>query len=88
MAAVQFNFRVDPELKKAFLSKARENGTPASELLVAFMQRYLGLESKRPAAVVVSSIEVDNRLADLEQRLSARIAALEEAQLRGKQQAA
>ncbi len=75
MAAEQFNFRVETELKKAFLERARENGTTASELLVGFMESYLGVESKKP--IMIASTEVDTRLADLEERLSARIAALE-----------
>jgi hypothetical protein len=75
MAAEQFNFRVETELKKAFLEKARENGTTASELLVGFMESYLGIEPKKP--IMLASTEVDTRLADLEERLSARIAALE-----------
>jgi hypothetical protein len=72
----QFNFRVDSELKEAFIKRARENGTTASELLVGFMESYLGIESKKPVAGV-SSTEIDSRLSELEQRLSVRIAALE-----------
>jgi predicted nucleic acid-binding Zn-ribbon protein len=86
MAAEQFNFRVETELKKAFLEKARENGTTASELLVEFMQRYLGIEPKYTRAAV-DTTEIDNRLSEIEERLSARIAALEEAML-GKQKRA
>ncbi len=86
MAAEQFNFRVETELKKAFLEKARENGTTASELLVEFMQRYLGISPKHPVAAV-NTAEIDNRLAQIEERLSERIAVLEEAML-GKQKTA
>jgi hypothetical protein len=39
------------------------------------MQQYLGIEPKKP--IMLASTEVDTRLADLEERLSARIAALE-----------
>jgi hypothetical protein len=59
----QFNFRVDSELKEAFIKKARENGTTASELLVGFMQQYLGIESRSPVAVVDSS-GIEQRLYD------------------------
>lgn len=86
MAAEQFNFRVDNELKKNFIEKAKENGTTASELLVAFMQQYLGIEPKKPL-VAVNAADIDARLAELEQRLSKRIAALE-GQQRGKQKRA
>jgi len=71
----QFNFRVDSELKEAFIKRARENGTTASELLVGFMESYLGIESKKP--IMLASTEVDTRLSELEERLVARIAALE-----------
>ncbi len=64
----QFNFRVDSELKEAFIKKARENGTTASELLVGFMQQYLGIESRSPVAVVDSS--------GIEQRLYERLSRL------------
>ncbi|MEW5861430.1 MAG: hypothetical protein AB1861_29300 [Cyanobacteriota bacterium] len=64
----QFNFRVDSELKEAFIKKARENGTTASELLVGFMQQYLGIESRSPVAVVDSS--------GIEQRLYERLSGL------------
>lgn len=84
MAAEQFNFRVDTELKRAFIEKARENGTTASELLTRYMESYLGIEPRKPVAGLPSS-EVDSRLSELEQRLVARIAALEEA-LPGKPQ--
>lgn len=83
MAAEQFNFRVETELKKAFIEKARENGTTASELLVNFMQQYLGIEPKKPVVMTLASTEIDSRLSELEKRLSERIAALEEQQ-RGK----
>ncbi len=64
----QFNFRVDSELKEAFIKKARDNGTTASELLVGFMQQYLGIETRSPVAVVDSS--------GIEQRLYERLSGL------------
>lgn len=76
MAAEQFNFRVETELKRAFIEKARENGTTASELLVSFMQEYLGIEPIKPVQAIIPN-DIDNRLSELEQRLSARIEALE-----------
>ncbi len=76
MAAEQFNFRVETELKRAFIEKARENGTTASELLVSFMQEYLGIEPTKPVQAIIPN-DIDNRLSKLEQRLSARIEALE-----------
>lgn len=78
----QLNIRVDQELKEAFIAKAKEDGTTATDLIVGFMQQYLGIEPKKPV-IGLASTEVDNRLSELEERLSARIAALEEAQ-RGK----
>jgi hypothetical protein len=53
---------------------------------VEFMQRYLGISPKHPVAAV-NTAEIDNRLAEIEERLSERIAALEEAML-GKQKTA
>ncbi len=82
----QLNIRVDQELKEAFIAKAKEDGTTATDLIVGFMQQYLGIQPKKMRAGLASP-EIDTRLADLEERLSARIAALEEAQ-RGKQQVA
>jgi predicted HicB family RNase H-like nuclease len=83
----QLNIRVEQELKEAFIAKAKENGTTATELLIGFMQQYLGIEPKKPVAGI-ASLEVDSRLADLEERLSKRIAELEEVQLGKPQRAA
>ena len=83
----QLNIRVEQELKEAFIAKAKENGTTATDLLIGFMQQYLGIEPKKPVAEL-ASFEVDSRLADLEQRLSKRISALEEVQLGKSQRAA
>jgi hypothetical protein len=82
----QLNIRVPVELKEAFIQKAKEDGTTATDLIVGFMQQYLGIEPKKPVEAV-NAVEIDARLAELEDRLSARIAALEEA-LPGKQIAA
>lgn len=74
----QLNIRVPVELKEAFIQKAKEDGTTATDLIVGFMQQYLGIESSQPVAG-----EINTRFLELEQRLSDRIAALEE-QLPGK----
>lgn len=73
----QLNIRVPVELKEAFIQKAKEDGTTATDLIVGFMQQYLGIETKKPV-VGVNAVEIDTRLSELEQRLSDRIAALEE----------
>jgi predicted HicB family RNase H-like nuclease len=39
----QFNFRLDPELKKAFIDKARADGKTATEFLTAFVKNYLDI---------------------------------------------
>ena len=75
----QLNIRVPLELKEAFIQKAKEDGTTATDLLVGFMQGYLGIAPKTPVAGV-NAVEIDIRLSELEQRLSARIAVLEEQQ--------
>lgn len=60
----QLNIRVDQEIKKAFIAKAKENGTTATDVLVAFMKEYIGLVPSK------SSSEIDDmkqRIAKLEQ---------------------
>lgn len=68
--AEQFNFRVSDEIKKAFIEKARENGTSATELLVDFMCRYAGLQPNPPEAAVTLT-ELEKHLAPLQERLTA-----------------
>jgi hypothetical protein len=75
----QLNIRVPLELKEAFIQKAKEDGTTATDLIIGFMHQYLGIEPKKPVAGV-NVVDIDNRLSELEQRLSSRIAALEEQQ--------
>ncbi len=70
------NIRVPLELKEAFIQKAKEDGTTATDLIVGFMQQYLGIEPKKLQAGV-NTAEIDTRLSELEQRLSERIEALE-----------
>ncbi len=79
----QLNIRVPVELKEAFIQKAKEDGTTATDLIVGFMQQYLGVEPKSKLASV-NAVEVDTRLSELEQRLSDRIATLEVQQKQGK----
>lgn len=80
----QLNIRMDADLKRAFIAKAKADGTSATELLIDFMRRYLGLESTRPTAIDPTAIEntlqerLDTRLVEIEQRLSERIAILEQ----------
>jgi antitoxin component of RelBE/YafQ-DinJ toxin-antitoxin module len=78
----QLNIRVPLELKEAFIQKAKEDGTTATDLIIGFMQQYLGIEPSKPVQVAIP-IDIDSRLSELEQRLAARIEALEEQQ-RGK----
>jgi hypothetical protein len=75
----QLNIRVSPDLKEAFIQKAKENGTTATDLIVGFMEQYLGIEPKKSVQTIIST-DIDNRLSELEQRLSA----LEGGQQRGK----
>jgi antitoxin component of RelBE/YafQ-DinJ toxin-antitoxin module len=75
----QLNIRVSLELKEAFIQKAKENGTTATDLIVGFMEQYLGIQSKKPVQAMIPT-DIDNRLSELEQRLSA----LEGGQQRGK----
>lgn len=73
----QLNIRVAPDLKEAFIEKAKENDTTATDLIVGFMQSYLGIEPKKPVQAIAHT-DVDNRLGELENRLDSRIATLEE----------
>lgn len=76
----QLNIRVDGELKRAFIDRAKAEGTTATELLVSFMRQYLGLESDHPtSAIDTAAIEnnlskrLDGCLAKIELRLSDRL---------------
>lgn len=55
----QLNIRVDEEIKKAFISKARDKGTSATDLLVSFMKQYLG----------ISSSSDEDRIKNLEEKI-------------------
>jgi hypothetical protein len=69
----QFNFRLDPELKKAFIDKARIEGTTATELLTGFVKDYLGLEDSPPmqldSDIARQLASLEKRIADIEARL-------------------
>jgi len=76
----QLNIRVDLELKQAFIQKAKENETSATDLLVNFMKQYLGMEVKNPNFSIgtdTGTLEakltklMDERIAELEKRLAA-----------------
>lgn len=65
----QLNIRIDADLKEAFIQKAKENGTTATDLIVRFIQQYLGLESDRLAAAAVDSSAIQQQMAEIEKRL-------------------
>jgi hypothetical protein len=83
----QLNIRVDDELKRAFIDKAKVDNTTATDLLVGFMRQYLGLETHPNSAIDSAEIEatiikrLDIRLADSEainqQRVDTRISEIE-----------
>ena len=70
----QFNFRLNPELKKAFIDKARADGTTATELLTAFVKGYLGIEDSSPMQL---DSDIARQLANLEERIGLRLADIE-----------
>lgn len=83
----QLNIRVDDELKRAFIDKAKLDNTTATDLLVGFMRQYLGLETHPNSAIDFAEIEatiikrLDIRLADSEainqRRIDRRISEIE-----------
>lgn len=83
----QLNIRVDDELKRAFIDRAKVDNTTATDLLVGFMRQYLGLETHQNLAIDPAEIEaniikrLDNHLADREtsliKRLDIRISEIE-----------
>lgn len=74
----QLNIRVDGELKRTFIERAKADGTNATELLVGFMKEYLGIQSDDPATSI-GAIEanlrerLEERLTEIESRLEARL---------------
>lgn len=83
----QLNIRVDDELKRAFIDKAKVDNTTATDLLVSFMRQYLGLETHQNSDIDPAEIEatiikrLDIRLADSEainqKRIDTRISEIE-----------
>lgn len=75
----QLNIRVDDELKRAFIDKAKVDNTTATDLLVGFMRQYLGLETHPNSAINSAEIEatiikrLDIRLAEKEATLTERL---------------
>lgn len=75
----QLNIRVDDELKRAFIDKAKADNTTATDLLVGFMRQYLGLETHSHSAIDSAEIEatiikrLDNHLAEKEATLTERL---------------
>jgi len=61
----QLNIRTNNELKQAFIEKAKEDGTTATELMNKFMREYLKNNVSFEQAP-------GNELADLEVRLTSR----------------
>jgi hypothetical protein len=75
-----WDIKVAAELKEAFIQKAKEDGTTAPELIVGFMEQYLGIESVNTTLVSGGdSGAIQTQISELEKRLSDRMTALEEA---------
>ncbi|MFN6559986.1 MAG: hypothetical protein RMY28_009280 [Nostoc sp. ChiSLP01] len=59
----QMNFRIPEEKKKAFIDKAKAEGTSASRLLLEFIDNYLGLASNSDEEIEA----IKRKVADLEE---------------------
>jgi oligoribonuclease NrnB/cAMP/cGMP phosphodiesterase (DHH superfamily) len=62
----QLNIRVDEELKEAFIKKAKEHNTSATELLIEYMKQYLATPQKKESQKIE---ELERRLVRVEQVL-------------------
>jgi predicted HicB family RNase H-like nuclease len=62
----QLNIRIDDELKEAFIRKAKENSTSATELLIDYMKEYLASPQKSESQKID---ELERRLVKVEQVL-------------------
>lgn len=62
----QLNIRIDDELKEAFIKKAKENNTSATELLIEYMKQYLAAPQKSESQKIE---ELERRLVKVEQVL-------------------
>jgi hypothetical protein len=74
----QLNIRVSKEVKKAFIQKAKENHTSATELLVRYMEEYLGLKKAGLSEAKAEIAELKLRIERQENEFSARISKLEQ----------
>lgn len=63
----QLNIRIDEELKNAFIKKAKENNTSATELLIEYMKQYLISPAQKTESQKIE--EMDMRLHRVEQML-------------------
>ncbi|PAX53449.1 hypothetical protein CK510_13960 [Brunnivagina elsteri CCALA 953] len=62
----QLNIRIDEELKEAFIRKAKEHNTSATELLIEYMKQYLVTPYKNESQKIE---ELEKRLVKVEQVL-------------------
>lgn len=62
----QLNIRIDEELKEAFIKKAKEHNTNATELLIEYMKQYLATPQKNESQKIE---ELEKRLVKVEQVL-------------------
>ncbi|MHC5825571.1 MAG: hypothetical protein ACYT04_59400 [Nostoc sp.] len=70
----QLNIRVEEEIKKEFIQKAKADGTSATELLVTYMKRYLGKQPKSNEEELLPKLEemLEERFASFEKDMIAR----------------
>jgi antitoxin component of RelBE/YafQ-DinJ toxin-antitoxin module len=62
----QLNIRIDDELKEAFIKKAREHNSSATELLIEYMKQYLATPHKNESQKIE---DLEKRLVKVEQVL-------------------
>lgn len=62
----QLNIRIDDDLKEAFIRKAKENNTSATELLIEYMKEYLASPQKNESQKIE---DLEKRLVKVEQVL-------------------
>lgn len=67
----QLNIRVEEDIKKEFIQKAKENGTTATDLLVTYMKQYLGKQLKSSEEEWLPKLEekLEERLASFEKEM-------------------
>jgi hypothetical protein len=71
----QLNIRVEEEIKKEFIQKAKADGTSATELLVTYMKQYLGKQPKSSEEEWLPKLEekLEERFASFEREMLARL---------------